>query len=53
MGDPSRWLDDNRPVIYRDADDQAVWQGDATASGEVAELVLRRRLEHWVAAGEA
>jgi hypothetical protein len=53
MDDPSRWLEDNRSVIFRDPDDQAVWKGDATANDEVAELVSRRRPGHWAAAAEA
>ena len=53
MDDPSAWLDDNRPVIHRDDDGPAMWRCDATVEDEVAELVSRRRLEHWAAAGEA
>ena len=46
MNEPKDWLDDDRAVIYRDPDDKAAWQGDATVDDEVAEIVKRRRLEH-------
>lgn len=50
MNDPKEWLDDDRDVIRRDADDQATWRGDATVDDEVAELVKQRRAEHEVVA---
>jgi len=48
MNDPKDWLDDDRDVIRRDADDKATWRGDATVHDEVAKLVQQRRAEHEV-----
>jgi hypothetical protein len=50
MNDPKEWLDDDRDVIRRDADDKATWRGDATVHDEVAKLVEQRRAEHEVVA---
>lgn len=48
MNDPKDWLDDDRDVIRRDADDKATWRGDTSVHDEVAKLVKQRRAEHEV-----
>jgi hypothetical protein len=48
MDDPKDWLDDDRDVIRRDADDKATRRGDDTVHDEVAKLVQQRRAEHEV-----
>lgn len=48
MNDPKDWLDDDRDVIRRDADDKATWGGGVTVHDEVAKLVKQRRAEHEV-----
>ena len=50
MNDPKDWLDDDRDVIRRDADDKATWRGDTSVHDEVAKLVQQRRAEHEVVA---
>ncbi len=50
MNDPKDWMDDDRDLVYRDADDKASWRGDDTVEGEITKLVEQRRLEHHMVA---
>lgn len=49
MKEPQDWLDDNRDVLRRDADDKATWRGDPSVHDEVSVAFERRLAEHQVA----